>query len=188
MRSRGPASASRARKSRTRDRSPAAAPGISPRKAGACCSGIRPAPASSRSTTSTTPISTSSIATRCSSRGCRRRSPSWAEPFASRPSRSGPSPAGAPEAARHVLEEDARDSQAFVDRWRPRVDAMANARHGKLLRTGPGRDAGAEAVLRAGAGRTDRSARPPRRLARAVSRRRPALAVDRVGVTNWVIG
>jgi hypothetical protein len=38
-----------------------------------------------------------------------------------------------PEAARHVLEEDARDSQGFVDRWRPRVEAMANARHAKLL-------------------------------------------------------
>ena len=37
------------------------------------------------------------------------------------------------EAARHVLEEDARDSQAFVDRWRPRVDTMPNARHGKML-------------------------------------------------------
>ena len=38
-----------------------------------------------------------------------------------------------PAAARHVLEEDARDSQAFVERWRPRVETMANARHGKLL-------------------------------------------------------
>jgi hypothetical protein len=38
-----------------------------------------------------------------------------------------------PEAARHVLEEDARDSQAFVDRWRPRVETMANARQGKML-------------------------------------------------------
>ena len=38
-----------------------------------------------------------------------------------------------PDAARQVLEEDARDSQEFVDRWRPRVAAMANARHGKLL-------------------------------------------------------
>ena len=38
-----------------------------------------------------------------------------------------------PEAARQVLEEDARDSQAFVDRWRPRVEGMANARHAKLL-------------------------------------------------------
>jgi hypothetical protein len=39
----------------------------------------------------------------------------------------------APEVARHVLEEDARDSQRFVDRWRPRVEAMANARHAKML-------------------------------------------------------
>jgi hypothetical protein len=38
-----------------------------------------------------------------------------------------------PEAARHVLEEDARDSQAFVDRWRPRIETMANARQGKML-------------------------------------------------------
>ena len=38
------------------------------------------------------------------------------------------------EAAKHVLEEDARDSQAFVDRWRDRVEAMANARHAKMLR------------------------------------------------------
>lgn len=37
------------------------------------------------------------------------------------------------EAARHVLEEDVRDSQAFVDRWRPRVGTMPNARHGKML-------------------------------------------------------
>ena len=33
-----------------------------------------------------------------------------------------------------VFEEDARDAQAFVDRWRPRVDGMANARHAKMLR------------------------------------------------------
>ena len=38
-----------------------------------------------------------------------------------------------PEAARAVLEDDARDAQAFVDRWRPRVDAMTNARHAKML-------------------------------------------------------
>src|SRR5688572_24653646 len=38
------------------------------------------------------------------------------------------------EAARQVLEEDARDSQAFVDRWRDRVEGMANARHAKMLR------------------------------------------------------
>jgi hypothetical protein len=33
-----------------------------------------------------------------------------------------------------VIEEDARDAQTFFDRWRPRVDAMANARHAKMLR------------------------------------------------------
>ena len=33
-----------------------------------------------------------------------------------------------------VFEEDARDAQAFVDRWRPRVEAMANARHRGMLR------------------------------------------------------
>jgi hypothetical protein len=36
-------------------------------------------------------------------------------------------------AARRVQEEDARDAQAFVDRWRPRVDTMANARHRGML-------------------------------------------------------
>ncbi len=38
------------------------------------------------------------------------------------------------DAARAVFEEDARDAQAFVDRWRPRIDQMANARHAKMLR------------------------------------------------------
>jgi hypothetical protein len=37
-------------------------------------------------------------------------------------------------AAQTVFREDARDAQAFVDRWRPRVDAMPNARHAKMLR------------------------------------------------------
>lgn len=34
---------------------------------------------------------------------------------------------------RAVMERDAREAQAFVDRWRPRVDAMGNARHRKML-------------------------------------------------------
>ena len=38
------------------------------------------------------------------------------------------------EASRIVFEEDARDAQAFVDRWRPRIDEMNNARHAKMLR------------------------------------------------------
>jgi hypothetical protein len=33
-----------------------------------------------------------------------------------------------------VIEADARDAQAFVDRWRPRVEAMTNARHRGMLR------------------------------------------------------
>ena len=38
------------------------------------------------------------------------------------------------EAARRVIDEDARAAQAFVDRWRPRVEAMTNARHRGMLR------------------------------------------------------
>jgi hypothetical protein len=38
------------------------------------------------------------------------------------------------DALRQITEEDARDAQAFVDRWRGRVDDMANARHAKMLR------------------------------------------------------
>ena len=37
------------------------------------------------------------------------------------------------DAALVAMEEDARESLAFVDRWRPRVDALANARHQKML-------------------------------------------------------
>ena len=33
-----------------------------------------------------------------------------------------------------LFEEDTRDAQAFVDRWRPRIEAMANARHRGMLR------------------------------------------------------
>src|SRR5262249_25464459 len=36
-------------------------------------------------------------------------------------------------AARAVLEEDAGDAQAFVDRWRPKIASMTNARHAKML-------------------------------------------------------
>jgi hypothetical protein len=36
--------------------------------------------------------------------------------------------------ARTVIQEDGTDSQAFVDRWRPRIDTMTNARHAKMLR------------------------------------------------------
>ena len=36
-------------------------------------------------------------------------------------------------AARAMFDEDVRDAQAFVDRWRPRIAAMTNARHAKML-------------------------------------------------------
>jgi hypothetical protein len=35
---------------------------------------------------------------------------------------------------RNLAVEDARDAQAFVERWRPRVEAMTNARHRGMLR------------------------------------------------------
>ena len=38
------------------------------------------------------------------------------------------------DAWRAVVDEDGRDAQQFVDRWRPRVEAMSNARHAKMLR------------------------------------------------------
>ena len=37
-------------------------------------------------------------------------------------------------AAPHIIDEDGRAAQAFVDRWRPRVEALANARHRNMLR------------------------------------------------------
>jgi hypothetical protein len=47
------------------------------------------------------------------------------------PSRS--APGSAADAAAALIGEDARDAQAFVDRWSPRVRAMDNARHKKML-------------------------------------------------------
>jgi len=38
------------------------------------------------------------------------------------------------DAANSVLDADARDAQEFVDRWRPRLEGMTNARHAKMLR------------------------------------------------------
>lgn len=36
--------------------------------------------------------------------------------------------------ASNLFEEDARDAGAFVERWKPRVEAMNNARHRGMLR------------------------------------------------------
>jgi len=60
------------------------------------------------------------------------------------------------QAAHAAIEEDARDAQAFVDRWRPRVDAMAHARHAKMLRVVIGEVLEAKRFFeQALAGRTD---------------------------------
>jgi Mn-containing catalase len=39
-----------------------------------------------------------------------------------------------PSAQAGVLEDDVRQAQAFVDRWRDRVDLMTNARHRTMLK------------------------------------------------------
>jgi len=48
------------------------------------------------------------------------------------PSRSATGKAA--EAARRVIDEDGREAQAFVDRWRSRVESMHQARHRSMLR------------------------------------------------------
>ena len=55
----------------------------------------------------------------CSSRGSRRRSPSWAARRRIRREPARPVSGKGAERERQVIEEDARDAQAFVDRWRP---------------------------------------------------------------------
>jgi hypothetical protein len=60
------------------------------------------------------------------------------------------------DAAQQVIEEDARDAQAFVERWKPRVDAMMNARHAKMLRVILGETLEQQRFFeQAAAGRTD---------------------------------
>ena len=97
-----------------------------------------------------------------------------------RPRRSAKPQGKAAAAALAVIEEDGRDAQAFVDRWRPRIELMANARHAKMLRVDPRRSPGAEAVLRAGAGGPHRPARAARGAPRAGARRSAPEPVDRV--------
>jgi len=40
----------------------------------------------------------------------------------------------APDPAQRIIEEDGKAAQSFVDRWRPRVEAMTDARHRGMLR------------------------------------------------------
>ena len=37
------------------------------------------------------------------------------------------------ESAKSIIDADARDQKAFIDRWTPRVAAVTNARHRKML-------------------------------------------------------
>ena len=53
-------------------------------------------------------------------------------PEGSEPTRGAKGKAGA--AASRVIAEDGHAAQAFVDRWRPRVEAMTHARHRTMLR------------------------------------------------------
>jgi len=59
-------------------------------------------------------------------------------------------------AAKPLFDEDARDAQAFVDRWKPRVESMTNARHRGMLRVILGEALEARRFFeQAAAGRTD---------------------------------
>ena len=60
------------------------------------------------------------------------------------------------DAARAVIDEDGREAQAFVDRWRPRISTMPNARHAKMLGVILGEELEAKRFFeQALAGRTD---------------------------------
>jgi hypothetical protein len=55
-----------------------------------------------------------------------------------------------------VIDEDLRQAQAFVDRWRPRVEAVTNARHRGMLRVILGETLEQKRFFeQAAAGRTD---------------------------------
>jgi hypothetical protein len=72
------------------------------------------------------------------------------------------------QAALPLFREDARDAQAFVDAWRPRVEAMPNARHRGMLRVILGETLEQKRFFeQALAGRTDLLGRRERSLAPA---------------------
>jgi hypothetical protein len=50
------------------------------------------------------------------------------------PAASSPVAAKGSDAVGRAIEEDARVAASFVERWRPRIDAMDNARHARMLR------------------------------------------------------
>ena len=59
-------------------------------------------------------------------------------------------------AANSLIQEDARDAATFVERWKPRVEAMTNARHRGMLRVVLGEELEQKRFFeQALAGRTD---------------------------------
>jgi hypothetical protein len=81
------------------------------------------------------------------------------------------------ERADRILEEDARDAQAFVDHWAPRLGGMTNARHAKMLRVILG-EALEQKRFFEQARRPARSARPSSRSRRSARRFGPADSMD----------
>ena len=74
-------------------------------------------------------------------------------------------------AVQALFENDAREAQAFVERWRPRVEAVGNARHKGMLNVILGETIEQQRFFeQALAGRTG-SAGPPRGCRRAGSGR-----------------
>jgi hypothetical protein len=89
-----------------------------------------------------------------------------------------PMPGSGPEAARQAMEEDARAAQAFVDRWRPRVESLRNARDAKLLQLVLGEVLEQKRFVEQGlAGRTDL-------LGRRAAQTGPA--IGEVMPTRWI--
>jgi len=85
----------------------------------------------------------------------------------------------ATEAARAIFQEDLADAQAFVDRWRPRVEAMPNARHRGMLRVILGETLEQKRFFeQALAGRTDLLGRREKSLAPAHGQVLPARWVE----------
>jgi hypothetical protein len=77
------------------------------------------------------------------------------------PEAAAPTPfAKGKDAASALFEDDIKSAQAFLDRWRTRVEAMENARHRAMLRVILGETREQQRFFeQARAGRTDRRAR-----------------------------
>ena len=80
---------------------------------------------------------------------------------------------------RTIVEEDATEAQAFVKRWRPRVEALTHARHRNLLRVILGETLEQQRLFeQALAGRTDLLGRRAEELGPAIGEVLPARWVE----------